>query len=116
MFVLLADLLDDRADFTPLLKAIKTARARHHAVHVVLPWPPGIPLPESRERPAPLLATGLQELLDRVAAARVHATLAWLRRELGRAGVLVAVAAEDDSVSRILERIERLRPGARSPR
>lgn len=117
LFVLLVDLLDTEADRGPLVRAVKAARARHHEVHVVFPWPPGVPLPEGREKPPPvLLAPNLQELLNRVTTARFHAAYEDLRREFSRLGVATLAAAEEHSISRILERMHHLRPGARRSR
>lgn len=114
LYVLLADLLDIDADREPLLKAVRAARARHHEVQVVCPWPPGVPLPDERQSPLPpLLAPNLQELLSRVWTSRPHHALSELRREFGRVGVPVIAAPNDRTIPQILERMQRLRPGAR---
>jgi len=117
MFVVLADLFDTEADRGPLLRAAKAARARHHDVHLICPWPPGVPLPDGRDRPASvLLAPNLQELLSRVGTARLIAAYDDLRREFGRIGVPVLAAAEEQSIPHILERMHHLRPSARRSR
>lgn len=112
LFVILADLFDMEADRGPLLRAVKAARARHHEVQVICPWPTGVPLPEGRGRPQPtLLAPNLQELLNRVNASKLHAAYEDLRREFGRSGVVTMVADDEQSIPSILERMQRLRPG-----
>jgi hypothetical protein len=117
LFVLLVDLLDVDADRTPLLKAVKTARARHHQVQLICPWPPGVPLPEGRERPPPVfMATDLQELLSRVWTGKLHQAYFDLRREFGRIGVPTIAAPNEQTVAQVLERMQRLRPGARRTR
>ena len=45
LFVLLADFLEIVEHLGPVLAAVKVARARHHQVIVVCPWPPGVPPP-----------------------------------------------------------------------
>ncbi len=117
LFVLLADLLDVDADRGPLLRAVKAARARHHQVQLICPWPPGVSLPDGREKPRPIfLAPNLQELLSRVWTNRLHQAFADLRREFGRVGVPTIAAPNEQSVAQIMERMQRLRPGARRSR
>jgi uncharacterized protein (DUF58 family) len=45
LFVLLADFLEIVDHLGPVLAAVKVARARHHQLIVVCPWPPGVPPP-----------------------------------------------------------------------
>jgi uncharacterized protein (DUF58 family) len=117
LFVLLADLFDADADRGPLLRAVKTARARRHQVQVICPWPPGVPIPDGREKPPPIfLAPNLQELLSRVWTSRLQQAFTDLRRDFGRIGVPTIAAPSQDSVAQIMERMQRLRPGARRVR
>jgi hypothetical protein len=117
LFVLLADLLDESADRGPLLRAVKAARARHHEVQLICPWPTGVAVPEGRE-PAPptFMAPNLQELLSRVWTGRLHQAFVDLRREFGKVGVPTIAAPNEHSVAQIMERMQRLRPGARRTR
>jgi len=96
LFVLLADLLEipDRLD--PLLAAVKMALARHHAVLVVCPWPPGVPPPSRSAREA--------DKTQRLCRAYDD-----VRHTFARLGVPVTCARHDESVPLILNRLERLR-------
>lgn len=113
LYVLLVDLLDVEADRTPLLKAVKMARARHHHVQVVIPWPPGVPLPDKKKDPPRSLymSPNLQELLSRVWTSRLHQAIGDLRREFGKVGVPVIAAADELTVPAVLEQMQRLRQG-----
>lgn len=114
LFVLLVDLLDIEADRGPLLRAVKTARARHHQVQVVIPWPPGVPLPDKKKEPprSLFMSPDLQELLSRVWTSQLHQAIGNLRREFGKVGVPVIAAADELTVPAILEQMQRLRQGS----
>jgi hypothetical protein len=51
LYVLLADLTELGADLAPVLKAARMARARHHQVLVIVPWPGDVPPPEAPGEP-----------------------------------------------------------------
>jgi hypothetical protein len=126
LFVLLADFLEIVDHLGPVLAAVKVARARHHQVILVCPWPPGIPPPAARARRA-----GEQARVVAVAAAtprpqhavlrattamRFHRAFQQVRRTFARLGVSVLCARHGDAVSLILNRLERLRVQERGRR
>ncbi len=43
LYVILADLAELGADIAPIVKACRVARARHHHVLVIVPWPSDVP-------------------------------------------------------------------------
>ncbi len=114
LFVLIADLLELADRLEPLLAAVRVARARHHQVMVVCPWPPGLPSPNSPEEPAHPFhgtggAAGLPRALRRTTALRFRRAYREVRQAFARLGVPVICAADGDSVRLILDRMERLR-------
>lgn len=113
LFVLLADLLDLGPDLAPLLRAVQVARARHHQLLVVCPWPFGVPLPGSSTPTTQSGVPGLQELLNRAWIERLYPAFFELRRAFGRLGVPVLAASDDDAVPQVLQRLERLRAAVR---
>jgi uncharacterized protein (DUF58 family) len=46
LFVILADLAELGAEIEPVLRAARMARARHHQVMVIIPWPGDVPPPD----------------------------------------------------------------------
>ena len=109
LFVILADLLELDEHLSPLLKAVRVARARHHHVMIVCPWPASAPI---RRRTAPTLPPAdaePEQLLHY--AAEVRALRAWqaVRRAFGRLGVPVLRATEHETPRLILHRLEELR-------
>jgi hypothetical protein len=126
LFVLLADLLEIGEHLGPLLRAVKVALARHHAVVVVCPWPPGLPLPsadggdgEGLAAPTPRgkgKAAATAELVTRATLLRFHRAYHEVRRTFGRLAVPVVCARAEDSVRLILDRLERLRGQRRGVR
>jgi uncharacterized protein (DUF58 family) len=113
LFVLLADLLELPDRLGPLLRAVRVARARHHQVVVVCPWPPGLALPSSgaaaAEAPEPGRPGWLERALARTTTARFHRAYQELRQTFARLGVPVVCAASDEPVRLVLDRMERLR-------
>jgi hypothetical protein len=109
LFVLLADLLELENDLGPLLKAVRVARARHHQVMIVCPWPAGTPRRHRGTPPLPPLDAAPEELASY--AAEMRAARAWqaVRRAFGRLGVPVLRAAKSDTARLILHRLEQLR-------
>jgi hypothetical protein len=107
LYVILADLAELTADeLMPLLAAARTARARHHSVLVVVPWPAEVPLDP------PPAVEGRAKLAAVVRHAQVtdyHRGYAALRAGFAAAGVPVVRANADDPVRRVLDRLDRLR-------
>jgi uncharacterized protein (DUF58 family) len=121
LFVLLADLLElDEPALEPLLRAIKVARARHHRVLVVCPWPPGVPPPSEKPRRRRRRRRGEPDWLRRAVLdamfGRLHRAFRKLRRTFARLGVQVVCAENADSVSLILRRLDQLRSVQRGAR
>lgn len=124
LYVLLADLLELDDYLEPLLRAVKVARARHHQVVVVCPWPPGVPQPDPRgqdvvQRVDVRQVRDLAELrrfLEQTTEDTLHRAYYKLRRIFGKVGVPLLCAAQHDSVKLILERLERLRQPVRGVR
>ncbi|MFQ3649353.1 MAG: DUF58 domain-containing protein [Gemmataceae bacterium] len=106
LYVLLVDLLEYEEQLAPLLSAIKVARARHHQVMLVQPWPRGVPLPNQPLKPP---STSLMDQLRQQYVQQVHSAFHRLRRTFARLGVVLVCAEADDTERLILERLERLR-------
>lgn len=115
LYVVLADLLDldDALEHSPtggvssLLQAVRVARARHHQMVVIQPWPHGLPLPQEKrpEMKRDTVNGMLTELLQR----RMNESFFRLRREFARLGVAVVCAESEAATELILERMDRLR-------
>jgi hypothetical protein len=106
LFVLFADLVELSDRLEPLLRAVRVARARHHQVMIVCPWPPGLPAPGAVEETA---EAGVGPMLRRTTAERFQRAFADLRQTFARLGVPVICAASDESVRLVLDRMDRLR-------
>jgi hypothetical protein len=121
LFVLLADLLEAGPDLARLERAVCLARARHHQVLVICPWPASVPLPP-RPGTAPAQSTlpeptwSLEEIVLRAATLRLHQAYAELRQKFARFGIAVLCAGDDDTVDRVLYRVQRLRVRERGVR
>jgi uncharacterized protein (DUF58 family) len=110
LFVLLADLLELADEIGPLLAATRVALARHHRVLVVCPWPSGIAPPSARLDLEDIPDTSDPEAaLLGATALRLHRAYEMLRRAFTALGVPVLCAASGDTVTTILERLNRLR-------
>ncbi|MGL4553933.1 MAG: DUF58 domain-containing protein [Gemmataceae bacterium] len=107
LYVVLADLLDLGDDLAPLLQAARVARARHHQMVIVQPWPRGLPVPDESRREAK--RESVLGLLTGLLQRRMHESFFALRREFARLGVPVVCAEADEAVGLVLERMERLR-------
>lgn len=116
LYVLLVDLLEAGPHLEPLLKAVRVARARHHQVQVICPWPPGVPLPGQASRSAEAPPRALQEFLARASAARLQQAYHQVQEAFAQLGVGVIAAPEDQAVSLILSRLHKLRGWQRSIR
>ena len=108
LFVLCVDVLECTDSLGPLERAVCVAKARHHQVAVICPWPVGVDVPGGKPRrlSGPL---GFQLLLQRLCTAQMHRAFTEVQQAFGRVGVGVFCAAQDDSVNRILHRMRRLR-------
>ena len=107
LYVILADLAELTADeLQPLLAAARTARARHHAVLVVVPWPADVPV---EPPPPPAAKVKLAAVVRLGQVGRYHRGYATMRTAFAAAGVPVVRAAADDPVRRVLDRLDRLR-------
>jgi hypothetical protein len=108
----MADLLELDEDLGPLLQAVRVARARHHTVMVVCPWPSGLPAPDAEELNPQSLIGGkwtVPDLVRRTTHARAARTWRTVRRAFGRLGVPVINAAAGDPARLILHRMDQLR-------
>jgi uncharacterized protein (DUF58 family) len=137
LFVVLADLAELGDDIAPVLRAARMARARHHQVMVIIPWPGDVPPPDDGNPAGPMLdaeevgqavkktkggsmAAAARELrLLKVVKTGVtrqyHDAFRRLRRTLGQVGATLVRVNDGDPVRLILERLDRLR-GMRSRR
>ncbi len=119
LFVLCVDLLELADDLGPLERAVCVAKARHHQVIVVCPWPQGVAPPSRRGTSSPstpFRVDDLHVLLQQLATKELHDAFAKVQRVFGRLGVSVICAAEGDSVDLILQRMRRLRVQERGVR
>lgn len=106
VFVLVVDLLEQSEYASLLIDAIKVARARHHEVMLVCPWPAELDLPTEpqlvMESPA-----GLPTLAQRYFEAYRD-----LSERVGKLGLSVIPARLPDTLEAVLRRLELVR-GAR---
>lgn len=113
LFVLCVDLLEITDHLAALERAVCVAKARHHQVIAVCPWPQAVDPPSRRSQPLrlpkELTARDLQRLLQQIARTQLHQAFAKVQQSLGRFGVPVICAAESDSIDWILHRMRRLR-------
>jgi hypothetical protein len=56
LFVVFADLAELGNDLAPVVKACRVARARHHHVLVIVPWPADVPSPDDPDAATPEVA------------------------------------------------------------
>jgi hypothetical protein len=56
LFVVMADLAELGNDLAPVVKACRVARARHHHVLVIVPWPADVPSPDNPDAATPAVA------------------------------------------------------------
>ena len=112
LYIILADLLELGVDIQPLVNAAKVARARHHQVLVILPWPPDVPAPNAQAPKATQDDAKIATVVQSVLIARYHRNFAALRSALAKAGATVVRVDSGDPVRLVLERLDQLR-GAR---
>ena len=120
LFVLLADLLEGGAELARLERAVCLARARHHQVLVICPWPTAVPLPPRAGAPrrdrTPAPTWSLEDIVLRASTIRLHQAFADMQKAFARLGVSVLCAADEDTVDLILYRMQRLRVRERGVR
>lgn len=118
LYVILADLVDVAEECQHLVRAVRLARARHHHILVIVPWPEHVPPPAEaggRSRPVARPAgprAGRLRITQVVQAGLVRQyqrRFILLRTELARVGATVLRVAEDDPVRVVLDRLDRLR-------
>ena len=125
LYVILANLTEVAGDLRPLVQAAQVARARHHHVLVIVPWPADVPPPPDRQTrdtsnpdrgrddaPKPLKLGGL---VRSVLVSRYHRGFADVRSALAKAGATVVRVDEGDPVRLVMDRLDRLR-GTRTRR
>jgi hypothetical protein len=91
-----------------LERAVCVARAKHHQVIAICPWPAGVRPPgtKPKEWSGPF---DVQRALAELATDQLHQAYAAVEHALGRFGVPVLCAAQRDAVDWILQRMRRLR-------
>ena len=103
LYVLLVDLIDSVGPLDRLANAIRVARARHHRVAVICPWP-GMKEGAATSR-------GVTGLLEHADELRLKAAADELKRKLRRLGASVAVAADSRALQLVLSEAELARNG-----
>jgi uncharacterized protein (DUF58 family) len=92
LFVLLLDLVDYTGSLERLKQVIRLARARHHRVVVICPWPDETL--KAKEVDSSEELDTVEDLVERAERARLVASGERLKRELRRLGVPVAFTAD----------------------
>jgi uncharacterized protein (DUF58 family) len=127
LYVILADLAELGEDNTPLLKAAKLARARHHQVMIIVPWPADMPPPEDKpvEKPKKRKRrrvdnelppqVKLMPVVVQALTKQYHDAFRKFRRQFGQVGATVVRVIDGDPVQVVLDRLDRMR-GMRSRR
>jgi uncharacterized protein (DUF58 family) len=130
LFVLLVDVLEVGPKLDALLRAVRVARARHHRVIMICPWPAGVSLPgsadippaEGTDRPPDLAATSeisrlglrvaglsMQALFFQASSDRLRQAGRRVKHAFARMGVPVLFSPEEESVELILHHMQQLR-------
>ena len=112
-------------ELRPLVQAARVARARHHQVLVIVPWPADVPPPPDRragEQTKPIRGKDgtlkplkIGGLVKSVLVSRYHREFAEVRSALAKAGATVVRIEDGDPVRLVLDRLDRLR-GTRTRR
>ena len=97
VFVLISDLIDHHGSLGRLRDAIRMARARHHRVVVICPWPAPVSAEKLESLPPDVI-----ELTQRSEVLRLENAAEQLRSELRRMQVPFAMATEGRSVRMVL--------------
>ncbi|HET6574343.1 MAG TPA: DUF58 domain-containing protein [Fimbriiglobus sp.] len=114
LYVILADLTELADELRPLVQAAQVARARHHQVLVLLPWPADVPPPPDRRagkrvRDGSMKSLRIGNLVKSVLVSRYHRAYAELRTVLAKAGATVVRVEDGDPVRLVLDRLDRIR-------
>jgi uncharacterized protein (DUF58 family) len=113
LYVVLADLVELNGHLDRLLAAVRAARARHHQVLVLLPWPADVPPPhDPRKKPDRSKRLTVSKLVEDALIDGYLDRFDSVRSALVKAGANVFRFDEDDPVQLILQRLEQIR-GAR---
>lgn len=113
LYVILADLVELHGHMDRFLAAVRAARARHHQILVLLPWPADVPSPhDERKKADPRTKLSIRHLVEEALVDGYLAKFDAVRAELVKAGANVFRFDEDDPVQLILQRLEQVR-GAR---
>jgi hypothetical protein len=138
LYVILADLVELGPNLAPVLKAARVARARHHQVMLIVPWPADVPPPDDTAKPTadagdrktgpkdkkpkkrPSTGSGHREarvlpVIQDALTRQYHESFRKLRRAFGQVGATVVRVSEGDPLQGVLDRLDRLR-GMRSRR
>jgi uncharacterized protein (DUF58 family) len=115
LYLVLADLAELAADLQPLVNAAKVARARHHQVLVIVPWPADMPPPYDAPPSGGKAKAGVRigVVVRSVLVSRYHHGFDRVRSALAKAGATVVRVEDEDPVQLVLERLDRLRGAAR---
>lgn len=108
LFVLCIDLLESTDYLADLARAVCVAKARHHQVIVICPWPAGVDAPGAK----PHAESGpfdVERALQQLGTAQLQQSFAHVQQAFGKVGVRVISATQADTVDRILHRMRRLR-------
>jgi hypothetical protein len=114
LFVLCIDLLESADYLADLERAVCVAKARHHQLVVICPWPAGIDPPGTLAESKGPFEIG--RALRQVSVMQLHRAFTQLQHAFGKYGVPVICATERDTVDRILARMRRLRVQERGVR
>ncbi len=115
LFVLCIDLLDGADHAAELERAVCVAKARHHQVIVICPWPVGVDPPGTPPF-ATIGAFEVKRVLQQLSTNQLHQAFAKVQHAFGKVGVPVVSAAQTDAVEHILHRMRRLRTQERGVR
>lgn len=115
LFVVLADVAELADAIEPLTAAARVARARHHQMLVLVPWPAGVPAPTEpgkKETPPASAEEGIRGL-TRVVRTTVHQKylrdFSAVRSVLTRSGAVVVRIEDGDPIQLVLDRLDRVR-------
>jgi uncharacterized protein (DUF58 family) len=112
LFILLIDLIDYVGTLGKLAHAIRVARAKHHRVVVICPWPDSEPPSLKSDGKVRFVnPNDIQALLRRSERARLNAAADRLRQELRRIGVPIAFTMGRESMLLALSQAELARDG-----
>lgn len=116
LYVILADLTELGPSLAPIVSAVKVARARHHQIVVIVPWPADVPPPQTGRTTDPTQQSAhgtkpfrIGNLVRSVLVSRYHRGYAAMRATFTRAGATVVRLEDGDPVAVVLDRLDRAR-------